>query len=379
MAHPPRYFEQTYGPVGPQGERGVKGTPDGDRAQWRMYLMGDHPNAIPGETYSDPSVGDGWLAMGDVYARALSDANKNTGLGTAVPGPFPAEVSESTAVGYSALNGLTTGYRNTAFGVYALSSVTTGNYNVGLGPYALRFNRSGTDLVAIGHQTLFNTVDGVGLTAVGCYGLMNNTTGRDNTALGDRAGYYNSTGSNNTFLGNQSGLAVTTGASNTLVGYLSGYNHLSTQGQHVNVGMMSGPFSAATGNFATSLGYGAKSHTTATAVGGLSEARGVNSTAIGYGAIATLNNQIMLGGASDRVYVNNSPINPLEVATKSYVDGKVGGVVSVNGEPGPAVVLDAADVGATTKSYVDARTPKITVATTAPSSPAVNDIWVNSA
>lgn len=32
---------------------------------------------------------------------------------------------------------------------------------------------------------------------------------------------------------------------------------------------------------------------------------------------------------------------------------------------------------AVTKSYVDARTPKITVSTTAPASPSVGDIWID--
>lgn len=34
-------------------------------------------------------------------------------------------------------------------------------------------------------------------------------------------------------------------------------------------------------------------------------------------------------------------------------------------------------LGDVPKGYVDARTPQITVATTAPASPAVNDIWVD--
>jgi hypothetical protein len=46
-------------------------------------------------------------------------------------------------------------------------------------------------------------------------------------------------------------------------------------------------------------------------------------------------------------------------------------------EPEVRVVTITEGVGVS-KSYVDARTPQITVSTTAPSSPAVNDIWVDS-
>jgi len=66
VGNPPKYFAKEPGLPGLPGDPGGKGA-TGDRSQWRLYIMGDHPNAIPGETYSDPSVGDGWLAMGDAY------------------------------------------------------------------------------------------------------------------------------------------------------------------------------------------------------------------------------------------------------------------------------------------------------------------------
>lgn len=51
-------------------------------------------------------------------------------------------------------------------------------------------------------------------------------------------------------------------------------------------------------------------------------------------------------------------------------DLDLGGVAKVTNSAAPSDPGDAA-----TKGYVDARTPRITVGPTAPSNPAVNDIW----
>lgn len=66
----PKYFKV---PDGPQGRAGLPGDPGttGSRADWRMYVMGDHPQAIPGEVYSDPELGHGWLAMADAYLSVI--------------------------------------------------------------------------------------------------------------------------------------------------------------------------------------------------------------------------------------------------------------------------------------------------------------------
>ena len=53
--------------------------------------------------------------------------------------------------------------------------------------------------------------------------------------------------------------------------------------------------------------------------------------------------------------------------------------VAVAGPPGPVgppgPIADTS--GLATKEYVDSRTPQITVGTTAPSSPAINDVWID--
>jgi hypothetical protein len=83
------------------------------------------------------------------------------------------------------------------------------------------------------------------------------------------------------------------------------------------------------------------------------------------------------------------PTDDLHVATKQYVDNKVppappDEVVIQTSSPAPGSVdlwVDFSDNTAmpvASEAYVNARTPKITVATSAPSSPSVGDLWVNS-
>ena len=104
MAQAPRYFQQPVGTTGPDGREGPQGTPPGSLPPWRLYIMGDHPNAIPGETYSDPSVGDGWLAMGDAYLTADEGdlRYEPIGSGSGVS-PYQLKDEKGVANGYAGL------------------------------------------------------------------------------------------------------------------------------------------------------------------------------------------------------------------------------------------------------------------------------------
>jgi hypothetical protein len=67
--------------------------------------------------------------------------------------------------------------------------------------------------------------------------------------------------------------------------------------------------------------------------------------------------------------------------TQAYVDAADATKVSKAGDTMTGLLVLSANptaaLGAVTKQYTDARTPQITVSTTAPSSPAVNDIWID--
>ena len=106
----------------------------------------------------------------------------------------------NAAFGYHALNS-NTGGDNTAGGAYALDRNTTGLQNTAGGKAALYSNTTGSDNTATGYGALYSNTEGGNNTAIGDEALYGNTTGGDNTALGDEAGYGNTTGEANTFLG----------------------------------------------------------------------------------------------------------------------------------------------------------------------------------
>lgn len=127
----------------------------------------------------------------------------------------------STALGYNALNPLSTGIENTAMGISALAVNTTGFSNTAAGNLALSNNAEGDSNTALGSQALRSNTTGSANTAVGANALDANTTGVSNTAVGNAALAKNTTGNYNTGVGWQSLTANTTGNNNTAVGYRS--------------------------------------------------------------------------------------------------------------------------------------------------------------
>jgi hypothetical protein len=108
--------------------------------------------------------------------------------------------SNCTAVGYTALNALTSGDRNTAFGSQALNSVTIGSSNTGLGVLSLRDVVSGIENTGVGDLSGYQATGSYG-TAIGCRSLAALVAGDNNTALGWYAGATQTAGSNNGFFG----------------------------------------------------------------------------------------------------------------------------------------------------------------------------------
>ena len=191
----------------------------------------------------------------------------------------------------------------------------------------------GTGNTGIGHQAQRSITSGTSNVGVGSDAQRMLTTGVANVAAGLSAGYNITTGGQNTAVGNNS-LAQPKNLP---------ANATTTASYQTAVGSQSGAHAAATGNKLTAVGYQSVAHTEATALGAQTEARGIRSTAIGYGAIADLANQIMLGTATERVYVNNDPVAALEVATKGYVDAKpAGGTTIITGSV-PPTPADGAD------------------------------------
>ncbi|MGO9273230.1 MAG: tail fiber domain-containing protein, partial [Terriglobia bacterium] len=131
----------------------------------------------------------------------------NAGNFTANAASSNGGLGQNTAIGYQALEALTTGYLNAANGDQALSANTTGSYNVATGASALQANTTGNEN-----------------TASGAAALAANSTGSGNTALGYSAGVNGAqtlpkTGSNSTFVGANATATVDNLTNATAIGY----------------------------------------------------------------------------------------------------------------------------------------------------------------
>jgi hypothetical protein len=193
---------------------------------------------------------------GDVYPTCTTVGNgallSNTGD------------NSNNAFGYQALYSNTTGYSNNAVGIQACYRNTTGSFNNVVGYQALYSNNTtGNSNNAVGHQALYNNTTGSSNNAFGYQALYNNVSEASCCAIGYNALYQRTYGSSNTAIGFQAGnVAGTSGtplSNNTFLG--------------ANTTMINGYYYS-------------------------------NSTAVGYGATITGNNQIALGRSSETVYVS---------------------------------------------------------------------------
>ena len=179
--------------------------------------------------------------------------------------------SSNTAIGYYALNKVTTGNSNTAVGTYTLSSNTTGYNNVAIGDYSLNANTSGAYQVAIGPEALGSNTTGANNVAISYFSLSSNTTGLNNIGIGNNSLSSNTIGWDNIAIGKQTLDNNIDGNKNTGIGNVS--------------------LGSCTGDNNTALGYSSASNLTT----------GSNNTVIGYNAQSsstTISNQVTLGNNS---------------------------------------------------------------------------------
>jgi hypothetical protein len=192
-------------------------------------------------------------------------------------------VGNTIAIGTNALEVNTTGTDNTAIGFEALKNNISGMRSIAIGSGALKLNNSSHNIaigvnallasnaeynIAIGNGTLQNNVYGHRNIAIGSSSLVSNIAGNTNVAIGFDT-LSSSTGSYNTAVGHQALIKNNGETYNTAVGYQAGYNTVTFTNR---------------GNYNTFLGGNTNCSGTFN-----------NSTAIGYGAIITGNNQVMLG------------------------------------------------------------------------------------
>ncbi len=195
----------------------------------------------------------------------------------------------SVGVGPYTLEDNTTGYDNTAFGYEALRHNSTGLTNTAIGTGAATWN-TGSGNTAVGNGALYGaasgTVDGGENTTVGVGALAGVTTGADNTASGWQALVKDTTGNYNTGDGYGALAENTTGSDNDAHGFLALY--LNTTGTN-NVGI--GPlalYNNVTGGNNTAIGALAGPDPNSTNL--------TNATAIGFDAVVSESNALVLGG-----------------------------------------------------------------------------------
>ena len=179
--------------------------------------------------------------------------------------------SSNAALGHGALQVNTTGSMNSGFGHNALHSNTTGSNNVGIGPFAVRSNTTGANNVGLGYSALYKNTTGGKNVALGNWSLYDTTTGVQNTAVGHSALVSNTTGTYIVAVGKDVLKRNTTGYDNTAIGNYA-MSNITTGYRNTAIGIYAGPHPLNVGT--------------------------VNSTSIGYEAMALASNTIQLGDSA---------------------------------------------------------------------------------
>lgn len=235
--------------------------------------------------------------------------------------------------------------------------------NTHYGTAALNSNH-GDNNTAIGAFNSYNNTSGYQNTSVGSNALLKNTSGADNTSIGSGSMCFNTTGTLNTAIGSSSLQGVTAksvGNYNIAVGASALYKN--TGNANVAVGtnsldkMTMGSYNVAIGD---DSGINCTTYNYNTLLGALTDiyVNGIKfSTAIGYGAVATESNTIMMGGPSpdfEGAYPTVVVPGNLKLQNLSFIDSlqvlgidENGNVHTTNGGGGGGNVFDTITVNQT--------------------------------
>ncbi len=226
--------------------------------------------------------------------------------------------THNTATGSWALYTNQSGIKNTATGVTALGSNNNGSYNTAMGYSSLYANISGTENTAVGHLSLTANTGNYN-TAVGKGSLQSNVGTDNNTAIGTNALFSNNGGANNTALGFQAGYTITPGNANT------------------------------TGSNNTFIGYNAGPGT-ATQLS--------NATSIGYKALVSQNNSLVLGGTgADAVNVGIGTTTPSATLDISPATGAAVNIKPWGNNPGKTGEIRFNELPGNGSEYVGFKSP----------------------
>ena len=288
--------------------------------------------------------GDGSIAIGKNTLNSWnpSSGSANQGQMTSI-GYHSLEnavdgATQNTALGYYALNNLTTASANVAIGNQVLKSITTNGSNVGIGHAAGQNvvcgsgSDGGTHNTIIGNSAGQYCGEGLGNTFIGSTSGLGNSgahlSGDYNTALGYAAGKaLEGAATNNTLLGHNAGDTLTTGSTNTAIGKAT-LAAATTSDYCVAIGAYAGnDINSTDANGTVAVGYNALSQNTSgtenTALGYQAlkdNVDGDRNTAIGYKALLD-----MTGGSGGNTMVGWIAVE--EITTGAYNTGVGYGVV----------------------------------------------------
>ena len=143
------------------------------------------------------------------------------------------------AVGYNALQAVTTGHSDTAVGYEALKENTTGANNTAYGYQAFKDLTTGNSNTAVGRQCGHNVTTGSDNAFFGYNSGDEVTTGGSNTLIGSNAGGSGNY-SGNTYIGQQAGVNATSGNQNIAIGTIAGTDavfNLTSESERIVMGM----------------------------------------------------------------------------------------------------------------------------------------------
>ncbi|WP_461100586.1 beta strand repeat-containing protein [Spirosoma koreense] len=238
--------------------------------------------------------------VGDRSGFSNSSGHHNAFLGSGA-GYVNTQGNNNTFVGADAGSGNSTGSNNTFLGSLAGASNAGSVQNTFVGSNAGTTN-TGSGNTFIGYRSGENNQSGGYNVFIGAVAGANNTTGLGNLFLGQQSGLSNTTGSYNLFMGNGSGLSTNTGTGNTAIG--DGSLLYNTIGNlNTAIGRYAGVNNSGSNN--VFIGFGAdvsKSTPTIT-----------NAIAIGFQAVVSQTNSMVLGNGVNVGIGTSAPANKLEI------------------------------------------------------------------
>jgi len=316
------------------------------------------------------NVAIGYKALED--AGTTSDGDSNVAVGAWAMEEMDTG-SLNVAIGQSAMENFVSGDCNVAIGEEAMESAAgSGEYNVAVGYLAMEAITSGGDNVAVGSFALVYITEGNRNIAIGREALTDLTTASDMIGIGYHAGHSTTTATDSILIGKEAGYTLTTGSSNVAVGYQA--MQLTGVGVSYSVAMgyqaLQDAGTTSDGDYNTAIGYAAMlqadqgEYNVAVGASALQNATdGDFNTAIGMEAMASgvgtpvsnvaVGYQAMYGGGTSptgNVAVGNSAGLALDTGNYNVLIGFEAGIALTEGTEN-IIIGPEAGLSLTTGNY----------------------------